>query len=126
MISLESSGSFDSTESYLKRLSANTIFNTLSRFGDEGVHALAAATPRDTGLTAQSWSYEIVQDSKSWSIIWSNSHMDHSGQTPVAILIQLGHATGTGGYVQGRDFINPALRPLFDKMADLAWKEVTR
>jgi hypothetical protein len=109
---------------FLTKASDNRIFDSLSKYGQEGVEALAAATPADSGLTASSWSFEILKDSTSWSIVWSNSHMDDNGATPVAILIQLGHGTGTGGYVAGRDFINPALRPVFDRIEAEAMKVV--
>lgn len=99
------------------------IFATLERYGDMGVSALASSTPYDTGETSRGWTYEVVRDSKSWSLIWSNNHV--VAGTPVAILLQYGHGTGTGGYVEGRDFINPAMQPLFDAMAEEAWKVVT-
>ena len=123
MISASSSGSFDSIESFLKKAASGSIFNTLSRYGQEGVNALAAATPKDSSETANSWTYEIVQDGKSWSIIWGNTNVVDG--TPVAILLQMGHGTGTGGYVEGRDYINPALQPIFDRIAAEAWKAVT-
>lgn len=114
MISITSSGSTDSTEAWLKKLSSGSIFDVLSRFGQQGVDALAAATPEDSGETANSWYYEIVNDGKSWSIIWGNNHIVEGRL--IAVLIQYGHGTGTGGYVEGRDYINPALRPIFDQI----------
>lgn len=114
MISITSSGSTDSTEAWLKKLSSGSIFDVLSRFGQQGVDALAAATPEDSGETANSWYYEIVNDGKSWSIIWGNTHIVEGRL--IAVLIQYGHGTGTGGYVEGRDYINPALRPIFDQI----------
>lgn len=122
-ISFESSGGFDDTESWLKRMVNGDIFATLERYGREGVSALAAATPKDEGVTANSWTYEIVRDGNSYSIIWSNTNVVDG--RPIAILIQMGHGTGTGGYVEGRDYINPALRPIFDRIAAEVWKEVT-
>lgn len=121
--SLTSSGDFKNLERFLKTLSEKDIFATLDKFGRDGVAALSAATPVDSGETAASWSYEITRTRSSWSIAFLNSHM--AGGTPVAILLQYGHGTGTGGYVQGRDYINPALQPVFDKIADEAWKAVT-
>lgn len=121
--SFTSSGDFRKTEKFLKTLSEGDIFKTLDRFGRQGVAALSAATPVDSGLTAMSWDYEITRTRKSWSIAFTNSHM--AGTVPVAILLQYGHGTGTGGYVQGRDYINPAMRPIFDQIADEAWKAVT-
>lgn len=123
MFSFESKGSFDKTEAWLKRLAEGDVFATLEHFGQEGVNALSAATPLDSGLTASSWYYEIVQDATSYSIIWGNSNVVDG--RPIAVLIQYGHGTGTGGYVQGRDYINPALRGLFDRIANEAWKAVT-
>lgn len=123
MLRLESSGSYSNIERWLNRMKTQEIFATLNRFGAEGVSALSAATPVDTGLTAASWSYEIRKTRTSYTIVWKNSHM--AGGAPVAILLQYGHGTGTGGYVQGRDYINPAMRPIFDRMAAEAWKAVT-
>lgn len=114
MISVTTSGSWDSTEAWLKKLSSGTIFDVLSRFGQQGVDALAAATPEASGETANSWYYEIVNDGKSWSIIWGNNHIVEGRL--IAVLIQYGHGTRTGGYVEGRDYINPALRPIFDQI----------
>lgn len=122
-ISFSSSGSFRNTERFLSRMRSGEIFRTLDRFGAQGTAALAAATPVESGITAASWYHEIKRDGSSYSIIWGNSH-DAAG-TPVAILLQMGHGTGTGGYVQGRDYINPALRPIFDQIAAEAWKAVT-
>ena len=121
MFSAQESGSGD-LEGMLKKAKDISIFNALSRYGQEGVAALASATPVETGLTASSWTYEIVRERNSWSIVWGNTHIVDG--TPVAILLQHGHATGTGGYVQGRDFINPAIRPIFERIANDAWKAV--
>lgn len=123
MFSVTSSGSFDRTEAWLKRLATGDIFQQLSQYGAEGVAALASATPVDSGLTAASWTYEIIQDGHSWSIVWGNTNIVDG--RPVAILLQYGHGTGTGGYVQGQDYINPALRPIFDRIASDFWKAVT-
>lgn len=122
MFSFEYKGGGD-TEAWLKKMARQEIFEALSHFGQAGVDALAAATPFETGETSRGWSYEIISDYKSWSIIWNNSHVEAG--TPVVILLQLGHGTGTGGYVEGRDFINPALRPIFDRITAEAWKAVT-
>lgn len=123
MISIESTGSFENTEKFLKRMSSGDIFRTLDRFGAMGVNALAAATPVESGATAAAWYYEIKRDGRSYSIIWGNSNV--VAGRPIAVLLQYGHGTGTGGYVQGRDYINPALRPIFDQIADEAWRAVT-
>lgn len=123
MFSFESTGSFDKTEAWLKKLASGEIYASLARFGQEGVNALAAATPVDSGVTANSWYYEILQDKTSWSIIWGNTHVV-SGH-PIAVLLQYGHGTRNGGYVEGRDYINPALKGIFDRIANEAWKAVT-
>lgn len=123
MFTFESSGSTDATEAWLKKLASGDIFAGLAHFGQEGVNALSAATPIDTGETANSWTYEILKDSTSWSIIWGNTNV--VGGRPVAILLQYGHGTRNGGYVEGRDYINPALQSIFDAIAAEAWKVVT-
>lgn len=124
MVQLSSKGNFEKTEAFLKRMSKNDIFSSLERYGREGVRALSNATPMESGLTASSWSYEISKTRGSYSITWHNTNVV-SG-TPVAILLQYGHGTGTGGYVAGRDYINPAIQPIFDKIATDVWREVTR
>jgi hypothetical protein len=123
MFSIESKGSFDNTESFLRRASSGSIFATLERFGQMGVDALRAATPADSGETANGWYYEVVKDSKSWSIIWGNNNVVDG--RPIAVLLQYGHGTRNGGFVQGRDYINPALQPIFDQITAEAWKAVT-
>lgn len=122
-LSYESKGSFDKTEAWLRKMASGDIFSALDRYGAEGARALSAATPQDSGLTAGSWTYEIENNAGSYSIIWGNTNIVDG--TPVAILLQVGHGTGTGGYVAGRDYINPALRPIFDRIANDAWKVVT-
>lgn len=124
MISFTQRGSFNNTEKYLRRLKEAELFSVLGKYGSIGVTALSNATPVDSGLTAGSWYYTIQQRRGYYSIRWHNSH-NESG-IPIAILIQYGHGTGTGGYVQGRDYINPAIRPVFDQMANEAWREVTK
>lgn len=123
MISLSSSGSFKNTLNFCNKMSDSSIFSALEKYGREGVVALAAATPTATGVTANAWSYEVTRTGNSWSISWHNSHT--VAGTPVVILLQYGHGTGTGGYVEGRDFINPAIQPIFDRIADEVWKVVT-
>lgn len=122
MIEITVSGELRKTESFLQKLRRGDFYRDLDRYGQMGVAALSAATPVDTRLTATSWQYRIVKG-KWTGIEWYNTSVTTDG-TPVAILIQYGHATGTGGYVQGRDFINPAMRPLFDQIADEMWKKV--
>ena len=124
MITFESSGSFDKTESFLKRMFlGDPIINALQRYGQMGVSALANASPVESGLTAQSWGFEVERSRGGYSITWTNHDIENG--FPVAIMLQYGHGTGTGGYVAGRDYINPAIRPIFDKIADEVWKVVT-
>jgi hypothetical protein len=123
MITFESKGSFVNTDNFLSAMSKKDIFASLEYYGELGVMALASATPIDSDLTANSWTYEVKRDGKSYSIIWSNTNV-HNGEV-VAVLLQYGHATGTGGYVQGRDYINPALKPIFDNIEAEVWKVVT-
>jgi hypothetical protein len=107
-------GNWDKTSSFLKKMSDGDLFATLDQFGQAGVAALSGATPADTGLTSQSWYYEIVRRPGYYSILWRNSHTENG--RPIAILLQYGHATRQGGYVQGRDYIMPAIRPIFDQI----------
>lgn len=123
MISFHHRGSLRKTETFLKKVSRDDIYSSLERYAKEGVDALSASTPSDTGKTASSWDYEIKKDKTGITIYWTNSNLVDG--IPVAILIQYGHGTGTGGYVQGIDFINPALRPIFEKIAENVWREVT-
>jgi hypothetical protein len=123
VFSFESSGSFKNLEAFLNRMSKNEMFSTLEPFAKQGVAVLAAATPFDSGLTSASWSYTIDKSRGAYSITWTNSHIVDG--RPIVIMLQYGHGTGTGGYVQGRDFINPAMKPVFDKIADQVWKAVT-
>lgn len=122
MISASASGSFSETERFLGQLVGGGIFSTLDYYGAAGVNALQAATPVDTGETAASWSYKVVRKNGAYSIEWHNSNVVDG--VPIAIILQYGHGTGTGGYVQGRDYINPALEPIFKKIADNVWKAV--
>lgn len=124
MINITQKGSFDNTERYLARLKKADLYKVLDRYGSLGVNALSNATPADSGLTAGSWYYTIEARSGYYSIRWHNRN-DVNG-TPLAVLLQYGHGTGTGGYVQGRDYIMPAIRPIFDQIAVEAWKEVTK
>lgn len=123
IIKFESSGSFANTEKFLKAMSKGDIFSALEQYGRRGVDALRSATPVESGLTAALWSYEVEKTGSAYSITWSNTHS--VGGVNIAIILQYGHGTGTGGYVKGRDYINPAIKPIFDKIADDVWKEVT-
>lgn len=123
MIKVKVGGSFKKTEKFLKR-NKKLKFSSLDKYGQEGVKALAAATPTKTGLTAASWYYEIEQTDTTTSIVWKNSNIVNG--VPIAVILQYGHATRNGGYVQGTPYINDALKPIFDKIADSAWKEVVK
>lgn len=123
MFTISSKGSFKNTEKFLQTMSKGDIFRSLDKYGQEGVAALSAATPAESGATAAAWSYEVTKGRGQQSISWTNGHI--VGGVPVVILLQYGHGTGTGGYVQGRDFINPALKPIFDRIASDVWKAVT-
>lgn len=124
MIKLSSSGDFSKTFNFLNFMDKWKVEDILQRYAKEGVSALMAATPVDSGETAHSWSYEIKTNGKSSTIYWSNSNVNNG--VNIAVILQYGHGTGTGGYVQGRDYINPAIRPIFDKIAEEAWKEVVK
>jgi hypothetical protein len=115
-------GNFNKTENFLEKAKKTDFFTILEKYGEAGVAALASATPVDTGLTASSWSYEIHQDSDDCAIYWTNSNVNN--YVNIAIILQYGHGTRNGGYVQGRDYINPAIRPIFDEIAEAAWREV--
>jgi hypothetical protein len=122
-ISVTSSGSFKNTESFISKLLKTDIMSALNRYGQTGVAALSSATPAETGRTANSWTYEVERHGSVYSITWLNTHIVEG--VSVAILLQYGHGTGTGGYVRGRDYINPAIKPIFDKIADEVWRVVT-
>ena len=124
MIEFSMKGNFNKTFAFLKR-NRKLNLKDFEKFGQMGVQALKEATPKDSGLTADSWYYEITDDNGRLAIQWLNSNVVDNWCN-VAIILQYGHATGTGGYVEGRDYINPALRPVFDKIAKHAWEEVTR
>lgn len=126
MIRIKAKGNWNKTENFLKRnKDLKSIRQVLEKCGREGVAALAAVTPVDTGKTASSWSYTIVQNEQESSVYFTNNNLTKTG-IPIAILLQYGHGNGRGGYVQGRDYINPAIQPVFDKIAEEAWKEVTK
>ena len=124
MISFRQKGDFSKLSRYFERVKEAAKIGVLDKYGQEGVAALASATPVDSGQTANSWYYEIKRQNGSVSIIFNNSHVNKG--VPIAIILQYGHGTGTGGWVQGRDYINPAIRPIFDRIAEDAWKEVTK
>lgn len=115
-------GDFSRTEKFLRKARMAIKFRNLDKYAEAGLAALQSATPYDTGETARSWYYEIERTDTSVSVVYKNSNIQNGIQ--IAIILQYGHGTGTGGYVEGRDYINPALRPVFDKLADDAWEEV--
>ena len=123
-IIIKHKGSFKNTERLFKRLSKFEITGILNKYGERGVAELSSATPIDSGETSSSWSYEIEKTGTGYSIVWKNSNINES--VNIALILQLGHGTGTGGYVQGIDYINPALGPVFDALADEAWQEVVK
>lgn len=122
-IEINVTGSFNKTDSFLNNMLHLDISSRLEAYGQRGVEALAAATPVRSGLTAQSWAYEINRWGNTWRITWLNRHIVHG--VAVAILLQYGHATGTGGYVRGRDYINPAIQPIMEALGNDIWKVVT-
>lgn len=124
MISFRSKGDFSKLTRYLEQAKEKVKLGDLDRYGREGVAALASATPTETGLTAKSWYYEIVRQNGSVKINFCNSNINKG--VPIAIILQYGHGTRTGGWVEGRDYINPTIQPIFDKIAENAWKEVTK
>lgn len=122
-VSFISSGSFNNMDKFLAKMKNANFRSVIEKEAEKGRVALANATPRDSGEAASSWSYEISQNRGGLEITWTNSKM--AGGVPLVVLLQYGHGTRTGGYVQGRDFINPAMKPVFDKIADNIWKAVT-
>lgn len=115
-------GDFSKTEKFLNFIKGEQYLNKLAEFGQRGVEALSQATPTDTGKTAASWAYEIEKNDTTTTIRWINTNVVE--YVNIALILQYGHGTRNGGYVSGRDYINPALRPIFDEMAEQAWKEV--
>ena len=124
MIKVRQKGDFSKTTRYLEKVKRTARLEDLDKYGQEGVAALASATPVDSGLTASSWHYKIERKSGSVKIAFYNSNIQNG--VPIAIILQYGHGTGTGGWVQGRDYINPAIQPIFDRITNDAWREVTK
>lgn len=123
MIKFSHKGDFSKTTRYFEKVKKTAKMSDLDKYGRAGVAALSSATPVDSGLTAGSWYYEIERQNGRTSINFYNSNVNNG--VPIAIILQYGHATGTGGWVEGQDYINPAIQPVFDKIANDAWKEVT-
>lgn len=124
MISFRQKGDYSKLTAYLERAKKGVNIRSLDKYGKEGVTALSSVTPVDTGLTAKSWYYEIENLKGMARISFCNSNIQNG--VPIAIILQYGHGTGTGGWVEGRDYINPAIQPIFDKLANDAWREVTK
>lgn len=123
MIRFRQKGDFSKLTTFFEKAKESVHLGNLDKYGREGVSALSSATPVDTGLTAKSWYYEIENNNGSVKINFKNSNIQNG--VPIAIILQYGHATGNGGWVQGRDYINPAIQPIFDKITNEVWKEVT-
>lgn len=124
-VSITSEGNFEKTRKFLDALRQQKYLNILSSYGEMGVKALQESTPKRTGKTAASWGYKAEKTNEGYSITWTNDSTTDRG-IPVVLLLIYGHSTRNGGYVEGIDFINPALDPIFKAMADAAWKEVRR
>ena len=124
MIGFRQKGDFSKTTKFLKRLKQDVSISTFEKYGEKGVAALASATPVDSGLTASSWYYKIEKTNSSISLLFCNSNIQNG--VPIAVILQYGHGTGTGGWVEGRDYINPAIQPVFHSIANDAWREVTK
>ena len=124
MVRFRHKGDFSKTVKYLQRAKNAVTLQDLDKYGREGVAALASATPVDTGKTASSWYYEIIRNKGSVKIQFNNSNIQNG--VPIAIILQYGHGTGTGGWVEGRDYINPSIQPIFDRITEQAWREVTK
>lgn len=122
MIKITNKGDFNKTFKFLKKMEEIRVGEILEKYAKDGVSALSAATPVDSGKTASSWGYEIEVSGDTATIHWTNSN-ENKGVN-IAVILQFGHGTGTGGYVQGRDYINPAMRPVFDRIAEEVWREV--
>ena len=123
MITFRQKGDFSKLTKFLEKAKETVKIGDLDKYGREGIAVLASATPVDSGLTANSWYYKIEQKKGSVSIGFYNKNIQNG--VPIAIILQYGHATRNGGWVQGRDYINPAIQPIFDQIASHAWKEVT-
>ena len=124
MIGIRQKGDFSKTSKYLTKSKRNSIIKSFEKYGRKGVAALASATPVDSGLTASSWQYRVDMSKFSITLVFYNTNIQNG--VPIAIILQYGHGTGTGGWVQGRDYINPAIQPIFDEIANDAWREVTK
>lgn len=123
-VKIRTTGNFNKTMRFLNRMEKLDVNAILNKYGKMGVSALASATPKEDGSTAASWDYEVVNEDGCATIYWTND--DQNDGVYIAVILYYGHGTGTGGYVEGRDYISPAIRPVFDFIADAVWKEVTK
>lgn len=123
MVTFKHKGNFKNTERFFGRILDAVHLSNLDGFGQKGVEALASATPKESGKTSESWQYEIERNADAITIRWFNTNVNKG--VNIAIILQYGHGTRNGGYVQGRDYINPAIQPIFDEIAETAWKEIT-
>ena len=123
-IKIEHRGGFDNTRNWLKKMKLDKLYAELEKYAQDGVIALMNATPVESGKTAVSWGYRIKRETDLWSVEWINTNINDG--VPIAIILQYGHGTGTGGYVQGRDYINPAMQPIFDAISENVWKEIAK
>lgn len=124
MITFRHKGDFSKFTKFLERAKEAVHLGDLDKYGREGVKALASATPVDTGKTANSWYYKIERSGNRIALRFNNSNIQNG--VPIAIILQYGHGTGTGGWVEGRDYINPSIQPIFDRLVDDTWREVTK
>lgn len=122
MIIIHHKGNFNKIEKFLNRALKPNYLEILANYGQQGVDALSMATPKDTGITSYTWGYEVGRTNKGLTLTWTNANVVDG--VPIVILLQYGHATRNGGFVQGYDFINPAIRPIFDQISNELWKEV--
>ena len=123
-ITLKTTGDFNNTKSWLKKMKLEKLYAQLEGYAQQGVIALSEATPVDSGLTASSWSYRINTSEDLWTVEWINTNFNKG--VPIAIILQYGHGTGTGGWVEGRDYINPAMKPIFEAISENVWKELSK
>ena len=123
MLTIKQRGDFSKTKRFFNKMLGRQYLNSLEKYGQAGVDALRSATPVDSGVTADSWTFEIERTETKTSLSWLNTNRNDG--VNIAIILQYGHGTGTGGYVQGLDYINPAIKPIFDQIGDAVWKEVT-
>lgn len=124
MITFKEKGNFSKLNTYLEKIKESIKIGNLDKYGRDGIAALSSATPKETGKTASSWYYEIKRENGSVSINFNNTNVNKG--VPIAIILQMGHATRNGGWVEGIDYINPALKPIFEQLANEAWEEVTK